>query len=1258
MPQSMEDQQSVYPILEPKTVPITGNIMIEASAGTGKTYTITLLVLRLLLGLNVDPKPKKLPEILIVTFTNSATAELKERIYSRIVDLKQAFFAHLMGFEIEDSALYELIEYYLQTSELTGIDEETALETAINLLNEAESSIDQASIFTIHAFSQRLLKENALDLGQAFNFELETDLSGIYREAVYHFWREECYPLDFELSRFASFYFNIPISENSGNFEEKNLFSKIRPLIINPSLINRKLFTEDENLHAIFEAQLVLINSVKHRAKQEFTFADFENIIETAGLKKTSYRSNLILGYHSDFMSWAGNDSPGLFKNYDKFTLDFMESRLGKGGDLNRIPKNLQILFEDLVSIAEFHKKVFHYSAFKVVSILKMLKQNAGILGFDDLLRELNQKTMHLTDAFMTSLHSRFRAVMIDEFQDTDDLQLSTFRRLFFDYKEIPFVMIGDPKQAIYGFRGADINAYLSIKEDVDQIYTLNTNYRSGLLQVNAVNSLFGMAENPFLVRGIPFISIKTPESSSFTEVQVPKIAPSGMTVLEYLPSDDEMKFDKKGKGSISNPYFRAQISTACAKEILTLLESGQLATEKGNRPIMPEDITILVRSGTQAASIQKGLRDAGLNSVYLSEQNSVFDPESSIVTDLYIFLKSLVFKHETAILMQSLGSVLYGFSVTEFEEVKQSPALLEELLLERNSLNEIWMKQGILAMLRAFMVRNNRLAKLLKLDNGERLASDLFHLGELLQRESFSNQEALLLWLHEKMFGFEAGEGAEIRLESDFKTIQIMTIHKSKGLEFPVVFLPFGNFKTQAKKEGVYIHPQSHNKHYVFSGDATEEEGDFFTKEVLAEDIRLLYVALTRAKYHTYIGFCQKLSPSSYENTPFAYLMNFNAKLEEPGVNYKTRFSDVFTRKEVLQKDLVLLEEDRENENQVIKTAAIFTRKIAPLWRFTSFSNLSYNAKTSYFTPLLEDELEFDAPLMPENEHENYDSNDHHDDGLEGIYLPEISLFPKGAITGNFIHELLEDYSPEALKDRALLTKEVTKSFSHLIREETLPLLVDELEIWLYHILNAKLPKISAQPALSNLAQAPEQAGTLAKILQGSRNIKELEFIFPIETPLTKQALNLLLREHFVRESDEELQFETIQGFLRGFIDLFFEADGQYYVADYKSNTLGERKQDYTEKQMMHSIKHAHYDLQYLIYTVAAVKFLRNIIPDFDYDRDFGGVFYFYLRGMKAGSEQAIYFVKPDYDLVLKLIALFDEDLESEFESNIEEEI
>lgn len=253
---------------------------------------------------------------------------------------------------------------------------------------------------------------------------------------------------------------------------------------------------------------------------------------------------------------------------------------------------------------------------------------------------------------------------------------------------------------------------------------------------------------------------------------------------------------------------------------------------------------------------------------------------------------------------------------------------------------------------------------------------------------------------------------------------------------------------------------------------------------------------------------------------------------------------------------------------------------------------------------------------------------------------LESESLFPKGAMTGNFIHALLENYSPKDLQDRALLEKEVTLSFAHLIRADKLPLLVDELERWLTDILEAPLVK-----------------QTLREILSGNQIIKELEFIFPIHSMLTKEALNTLLQSHLPREEGEGLKFDSLEGFLRGFIDLFFEVDGRYYVADYKSNTLGSHKSDYTIKQMIHSIKHAHYDLQYLIYTVAAVKFLQNIQPDFDYERDFGGVFYFYLRGMSQEQDSGIYFVKPDYSLILALMGLFDEALLENLSDEIENE-
>lgn len=550
MSQPLEDQKSPYPILEPQTVPIVGNMMIEASAGTGKTYTITLLVLRLLLGINIDKEPKKLPEILIVTFTNAATAELKERIYARMIDLKQAFFSFLLDIPVTDATLMTLIEHYLLQAESEGIAQETALETAINLLNQAEGAIDQASIFTIHAFSQRLLKENALDLGQSFHFELATDLSLLYREAVYHFWREECYPLNLELSRFANDYFAVPMSEGIGLYRQASLFSKVEALIRDPSLIATHLFDGAEQLSTLFSSQLALINQVKSRAIAEFSLSDFTQLIESVGLKKQSYRSDLVQRYHAEFHAWATSESPALFANYEKFTLEFMESRLAKGGDISRLPANLRSLFEDLTKIASFKTVSFHYAAFKIVQILKMLKYEAGVLGFDDLLSELNHKTATLSEGFLTSLHLRYRAVMIDEFQDTDNLQLATFRRLFFNHDAIPFVMIGDPKQSIYGFRGADMNAYLSIKEDVRNIYTLNTNYRSGLLQVNAVNSLFGRRDDiapAFIHRNIPFIEIETPASAAETQLTLPGMTASGMTVLDYIPLDDELTFTKKG---------------------------------------------------------------------------------------------------------------------------------------------------------------------------------------------------------------------------------------------------------------------------------------------------------------------------------------------------------------------------------------------------------------------------------------------------------------------------------------------------------------------------------------------------------------------------------------------------------------------------------------------------------------------------------------------------------------------------------------
>lgn len=1270
------DTTHAYQVLDPQTVPIAGNMMIEASAGTGKTYTITLLVLRLLLGLNqgaqtacissdndlfatdendkgLHHNARKLPEILIVTFTNAATAELKERIYSKIVELKESFFLYtdiLMQKEsidiLPDPALQPLIEAFIAMREEMGVTPAEAIGEAIALLTDAEGAIDQASIFTIHAFSQRLLKENALDLGQSFHFELSQDLSALYREAIYHFWREECYPLDLRLSQVVQHLYGVPI--DSSIYGSTNLLGLIRPLIEDPSLIENDHF-ETTSLKKLLSEKLGLIDDIKARCLT-FTETDFRNLIDEVGLKKASYRSNLVEKYHKEMQTWAKSDAQGGFSSLEKFTLKYMESRLQPEGDLRRMKPAHWDLFGDLAKLDQDRPKLLHYAAYKVVRIIQQLKKSESVLGFSDLLTELNAQTKVLSAQFIESLHLRYRVVLIDEFQDTDHLQLDTFRRLFFDYPEIPFVMIGDPKQSIYGFRGADINAYLSIKGDVDEIYTLNTNYRSGTLQVNAVNQLFGRRAEitpPFIYEQIPFITIGTPEKANQTMLTGVTIEPAGMTLLDYQAADFELKKEKLSQGT-----FQSRIAEVSAKMVVQLLNEGRLVTSEGERAVAPEDITILVRSNREADYIQRAFRKAGLNSVYLSERNSVFDPEESIVGDLYLFLRSLVFRHERGALLQSLGSVLYGFSVTEYEEIKRDSAKFEALLVERNRLNEIWDRSGVLAMIRSFIVKDNRLGRLLALDNGERLASDLFHLGELLQKESFSSKEALLLWLYEKMYGISPNSEAELRLESDFKTIQIMTIHKSKGLEFPIVFLPFGSFKSREQKSGVIVDSEAQDptqkRRYIFEGTAGAEALQYFQQEALAEDLRLLYVALTRAKFHTFIGFSQQLTEKAIENSPLAYLMNITGEAQDFNANFNEALTYLPVAYDDLKEPLHYRTVEASVESQI---PAKFTRKLGPLWRFTSFSNLSYQLKWNHFTPMLADEKEIDVDVesgsMAEKEGVEQSVSEKAGGASAGV-LTDISLisespisetpisetpmaeslFPKGAVTGNFIHLLLERFTPEELENPTLLERQVARHFAHLVPEERLPALVVELQNWLQHIFDASLP------IESNLRQ----------ILSGSHNVKELEFMFPIRTLLTAQKLNAILNRYIPRTAAESLSFEEMRGFLRGFIDLFFEVDGRYYVADYKSNTLAPTKAGYDEAAMLHSIKHAHYDLQYLIYTVAMVKFLQNQQPDFDYERDFGGVFYFYLRGMEAGDTTGIYYVKPDYSVIAELLTLFGE--------------
>lgn len=1169
-----------YQLLDAINVPIEGNILIEASAGTGKTFTITTLVMRLLLGLVEGRNAIPIEEILLVTFTRAATEELKERIYRRIVELKSAL---LFG-ESDDPVLSELVA----AIELQGEEEAIA---AINRLIEAERSIDQAAIFTIHGFCQRVIVKNAFSAALPFEAELVQRVEPLEHEAAYNFWRKECYYFSKDLAQFANQYYKDPIS----------LLKKIRPYLKNPNLLvdRTTVMREREQL----ETKILELKEQVNSFKEEWAL-ESENLktaLLESPLRQNSYSPSQIEKKMVAITEWQLTTS--LLPPIDElsfFSITFIQSRLRKGGVLIEHPlfHKVEKLIE-FVETFDFETELLLFAAYRIDKELKQIKLTHQKMGFNDILIRLYDALKDTPELLRRELHQQYQAVMIDEFQDTDEYQFFIFNELFFKEPSIPFIMIGDPKQSIYKFRGADIFVYLQAKERADNIYTLGVNYRSTESLIQAVNHLFTFKENPFKVTDIPFMPVQSHKKGDQEYLKWSEVdSKEGITFLSTSTS-----------GLVSEA--RLLIAHQMAREVEALLKEGRFVVGGEESVVTPKDITFLVRSGGQAEIIKEVLRSYGINSVYLSERSNVF--QSPIAADLLLLFKSLAHPYDARLAKQLLASPLYGISIREYQEVIQTPALYEAYLIEREELKLLWNSSGPLSMIRHFLMSSNRLARLRSLPEGERYVTDLLHLSELLEAQQFLSSELLLQWLASQID--EEGETEEertLRLESDFESVQILTIHKSKGLEFPIVFYPYPFELIRRERSGTFYNPHLKRLDHTFK--ATEEEEELLYQESFAEEIRLFYVAITRAKYHCRIGYVSnaKSSSNAYAKNWIAQrtvlgelLMLEPEKREIPQALFQDRSIGVVEIKEELpQLGEISLKEDSSS-----LVAATFTGSIEREWRFTSFSHLAYNAESTFYS---NDALQDEVILQRKDE-------------LRKEGDPIVTLdYPKGAEFGNFLHDLFEHLPPEALSCAEQISKEIEGS---TLRHELLDK-GDVLAQWLADVLN--------HPLDSDL--------TLFKILSAGNHLKELEFLFPVEQLLTPQQITQALTLHRgERGGISHFNFTPLIGMLRGFIDLIFLWEGRYYICDYKSNFLGEYYHNYSQDALQDAVAAANYDWQYLLYTVALVRFLKRIDSTFSYERDFGGVYYLFLRGMGGEeSTNGVYFNRPEESTVAMLDKLF----------------
>lgn len=1165
--------------LDPLRLPLTGERLIEASAGTGKTFTIAALYLRLLLGLGgpaAFPRLLSVEELLVVTFTEAATEELRGRIRSNIHELR---IACLRG--SSDNPLYASL-----------LDEIPDRQQAASWLLLAERQMDEAAVFTIHGFCQRMLSLNAFESGMLFEQQLIEDESLLRAQACADFWRRHCYPLPRDIAQVIHASWQGPL----------DLLKSINRYLQGEAPVIKSPPPENETLAERHQQIITQINDMK--AQWLTACNEIDAVIEPSGIDRRKFNRGNQGKWIEKITAWAQEETRSylLPDALEKFSQSFLASRTKPDGVVPEHP-----LF---VAIETFLARPLTLSDLVLVKAMKEIreavareKRRRGALGFDDMLSRLDS-ALHSDngDALAAAIRQRFPVAMIDEFQDTDPQQYRIFRRIWRQQPDTALLLIGDPKQAIYAFRGADIFTYMKARSEVSAHYTLDTNWRSAPGMVASVNTLFSRMDNAFMFREIPFLPVKSAPKNSALRFEFNGQMQPAMSL--WLMDGD----------GVSVGDYQTFMAQHCAAQIRDWLIAGQqgsavLHDGKVSRAVKASDITVLVRSRHEAALIRDALTLLAIPSVYLSNRDSVFEtPEAQ---ELLWLLQAVLAPERESTLRSALATSMLGLNAQHIEALNLDEQAWDEVVEEFDGYRQLWQKRGVMPMLRALMKHRNIAENLLATSGGERRLTDILHISELLQEAGAhaESEHALVRWLAQHIAEPDSNASSQqLRLESDKHLVKIVTIHKSKGLEYPLVWLPFiANYRAQ---DQAFYHDRTSFEAVLDLSDA-EESVALAEAERLAEDLRLLYVALTRSVWHCSLGIAplfrrrgEKAGDSDFHHSACGRLIQQGEPRDAAGLRACLQS---------LESDNIALHIPGVPDNRrwqfnsevpPLLRARDIERLVRDDWRVTSYSGLQQRGHS-----MAQDLLpRFDLDAAGERDAQETPALTPHQ-------------FPRGASPGTFLHSLFEDLdftqpvAPEWVAEKLELGG---------FDEHWQPVLSE----WINAILQVPL----SGPGIS-LSQLPAREKQV-----------EMEFYLPISATLTAPALDALVRRYDPLSAEcPPLDFRDVRGMLKGFIDLVFRHNGRYYLLDYKSNWLGESSEAYTQAAMAQAMQAHRYDLQYQLYTLALHRYLRHRIAGYDYEQHFGGVIYLFLRGVDRDAPgQGIFATRPDVQLISQMDALF----------------
>ena len=1213
--------------LNPISIPLNAVSLIEASAGTGKTYTMGSLYLRLLLqaGENTFPYALNVEQILVVTFTEMATEELKRKIRERIYDAKQKLTAYQ---QTQDSAVFEQDDFLREL-----VASITDLPLAIQRLTLAEQNLDLAAIYTIHGFCRRMLMQYAFNSGVHFNLELSGEEDDLLLRLAQKIWRDHFYSQPYAVVEF--------IQKNL--VSPSNIVTKIKKFAGSELKLPEKrphffegTFEEflskiDDYFHDIEDKEQKLKKLWKDKSQEirDLIDAELQKAIpkDHKKINPSSFRKDHKSKWFTLMNKWAEEPEapqPDCLKI-------FRQSEINKQAGSKCEEFLTHVVFEEIDELYQWQvffvkAPIFHFLK-ELNTQLAEYKLNHSEKSFYDLLRLLKEALCHPNNTeFAQLIRYQYPFAMIDEFQDTDAVQYQIFSKVYVEPQRLEpvtdngFIMIGDPKQAIYKFRGADIFTYFKAADEAQHRFNLGKNYRSHQDVVQCVNHLFDFREPPpFLYEKIPFLPVES--------------------------KDDHPKFWLNGEVEPAVRFYvdetsvKENMAKACAISIQHWLQSAVennadfRSDEKGvEKALKPESIAVLVRSRKEADLVKNELRRLGIASVFLSENSNVFD--SKAAKDLLLILRACLNPFSERNILNAVATAIFAQTAADIQRIRLDENRWEYWVEKFIHYQRTWQKQGVLVMLHQLFLQEKITEKLYPTVDGKRLVTDLLHLAELLQEAATLNESeaALLRWFEKQIQGEDRQKEQQVRLESELQLVKIVTIHKSKGLEYDLVWLPFIGYASKFRPEHISTYYDQDRDEVLWDIDGSHEKD--VKQEDFAEQLRLLYVALTRAKYQLNIGvpktFEEKWSALLYvltqgaiqtDDNPTAYdSLSLLEKLVQRAPRGSIQISETTALK--------VLDAAMQSETQAPLNAAMFTGHIEQNWTVTSFSAIEaiHQNKKYYKEQLAAESAVAFEPVFDGGK--DYDFNEQAPETMAESVSHESAYpfgyspfdFPHGIKIGTALHRFLEKYD----FSQPLSEEKVEKLCQWLQLEETwLP----SLQQWMTAILDTPLSVDDPTLKLNNLSR--------------QQCVKEMQFYLKLNRVFDVSAFNRALQKHH-RLPSEALQFDAIKGMLRGFMDLVFCHNGKYYLVDYKSNFLGVEPQNYVGKSLEQAMLANHYDWQYLFYTLALHRYLQQRDANYHYETHFGGVFYCFLRGMNGENQDGVFFDKPDYALIQALENLF----------------